>query len=188
LHVLVNAAIGQALKSSEGERAWLDCFQNAALALEYPEGHALAVQRQPSRGVIAKRLHELGPQLDVHKKLSAYRAALMATADRQVQDAAYFLLVLLPDQSELQVRAFTKKQSEEAYREYERIERQLPLHPPGRQLSLFPELPDLSGAQAVLVGADSLRSIRESYPNYYLDTRVFLEKVEKFVKRYERAG
>ena len=65
---------------------------------------------------------------------------------------------------------------------------QLPLHPPGRQLSLFPELPDLSGAQAVLVGADSLRSIRESYPNYYLDTQVFLEKVEKFVKRYKRAG
>jgi ppGpp synthetase/RelA/SpoT-type nucleotidyltranferase len=184
----VGAVIGQALKSSEGERAWLDYFQNAALALEYTEGHALAVQRQPSRGAIAKRLHELGRQLDVHKKLSAYRAALMATADRQVQDAAYFLLVLLPDQSELQVRAFTKKQSEEAYREYERIERQLPLHPPDRQLSLFPELSDLSGAQAVLVGADSLRSIRESYPNYYLDTEVFLEKIEKFVRRYRRAA
>ena len=65
---------------------------------------------------------------------------------------------------------------------------QLHLHPPGRQLSLFPELSDLSGAQAVLVGADSLRSIRESDPNYYLDTQVFLEKVEKFVKRYKRAG
>lgn len=184
----VGAVIGQALKASEGERAWLEYFQNAALALEYTESHALAVERQASRGVIAKRLHELGRKLEVHKKLSAYRAALMATAERQVQNAAYFLLVLLPDQSELQVRAFTKKQSEEAYREYERIERQLPLHPPDRQLSLFPELADLSGAQAVLVGADSLRSIRESYPNYYLDTQVFLEKIEKFVRRYKRTA
>lgn len=184
----VGAVLGQALKSSEGERAWLEYFQNAALALEYTESQALAVQRQITRGVIARQLRDLGKQLDVHKKLSAFHAALMETAKRQVQDAAYFLLVLLPDQSELQIRAFSKKQSEEAYREYERIERQLPLHPPGRQLSLFPELSDLSGAQAVLVGADSMRAIRESYPNYYLDTQVFLEKVERFVKRYSRAA
>lgn len=183
----VGAVLGQALKSSEGEQVWLEYFQNAALALEYTEAHALASERKTTRGAIARRLQELGDQLDVQKKLSAYRSALMATGERHVKDAAYFLLVLLPDQSELQIRAFTKKQSEDAYREYERIERQLPLHPPVRQLSLFPELADLSGAQAVLVGADSLRSIRDSYPNYYLDTQVFLEQVAAFVRRHKRS-
>lgn len=184
----VGAVIGQALKSSEGESAWLVYFQNAALALEFTETKAVGVQAAESRGVVARRLRELGRQLEVHKKLSAYRVALNATAAREVKEAAYFLLVLLPDQNELQVRAFSKKQSEEAYREYSRFERLLPLHPPGQQLHLFPELEDLSGAQAVLVGADSLKSIREAYPNYYLDTQIFLEKIEKFVKRYQRVA
>lgn len=184
----VGAVIGQALKSSEGESAWLVYFQNAALALEYTEAKVASTQQPVSRGVVARTLREHGKHLEVHKKLSAYRVALNATAAREVKDAAYFLLVLLPDQNELQVRAFSKKQSEEAYREYERFERRLPLHPPGKQLLLFPELADFSGAQAVLVGADSLKSIRESYPNYYLDTQVFLEKIEKFVRRYQRAA
>ena len=184
----VGAVIGQALKSSEGEHLWLTYFQNAALALEYTESQALAAQREATRGTIARTLHELGRRLDVHKKLSAYRTALKTTASRAVKDAAYFLLVLLPDQNELQIRAFSKKQSEEANRAYEQFERRLPLHPPDRQLPLFPELSDFSGAQAVLVGADSLRSIRDSYPNYYLDTQLFLEKVAKFVRRYQRAA
>lgn len=184
----VGAVIGQALKSSEGENAWLVYFQNAALALEYTEAKVDGAQQAMSRGAVARTLRELGTQLEVHKKLSAYRVALNATAAREVKDAAYFLLVLLPDRNELQVRAFSKKQAEEAYREYERFERLLPLHPPGKQLLLFPELADFSGAQAVLVGADSLKSIRESYPNYYLDTQVFLEKIEKFVKRFQRAA
>lgn len=184
----VGAVIGQALKSSEGESAWLNYFQNAALALEYTESKLVSAPEAASRGAIARTLRELGKHLDVHKKLSAYRVALNATAAREVKDAAYFLLVLLPDQNELQVRAFSKKHSEEAYREYERFERLLPLHPPGRQLLLFPELDDFSGAQAVLVGADSLKSIRESYPNYYLDTQIFLEKIEKFIRRYQRAA
>jgi ppGpp synthetase/RelA/SpoT-type nucleotidyltranferase len=183
----VGAVIGQALKSSEGERAWLTYFQHAALALEYTESEIAGRTQSVSRGNVARSLRDLSRKLDVHKKLSAYRVALNATAAREVKDAAYFLLVLLPDQNELQVRAFSKKQAEEAYREYERFERQLPLHPPGKQLNLFPELDDFSGAQAVLVGADSFRSIRESYPNYYLDTQVFLEKIDAFVRRYQRS-
>jgi hypothetical protein len=184
----VGAVIGQALKASEGERDWLVYFQNAALALEYTENRALATQREVTRGTLARALLKLGKHLDVHKRLSAYRAALRATERPGSKSAAYFLLVLLPDQQELQIRSFSKRQAELAYREYERYERLLPLHPPGKQLPLFPELSDYSGAQAVLVGADSLRSIRESYPNYYLDTEVFLEKIDHFVRRYRRAA
>lgn len=183
----VGAVIGQALKASEGEKNWLAYFQSAALALEYTENRILAKQRHITRGTLARELMQLGKQLDVRKKLTAYRAALKATERTPIKDAAYFLLVLLPDQHELQIRAFSRRQAEEAYREYERYERLLPLHPPGRQLSLFPELSDYSGAQAVLVGADSLRSIRDSYPNYYLDTEVFLAKIDQFTRKYRRA-
>ena len=142
---------------------------------------------ETTRGTLARTLLALGKQLDVHKKLTAYRAALRATESQGGKSAAYFLLVLLPDQQQLQIKSFSRNQAEEAYREYEMYERILPLNPVGGQFSLFSDLSDYSGAQAVLVGADSLRSIRESYPNYYLDTAVFLDKVEKFTRRYRRA-
>lgn len=183
----VGAVIGQALKASEGERKWLAYFQNAALALEYTESPHPAVAVETTRGTLARTLLELGKQLDVHKKLTAYRFALRATESKSTKSAAYFLLVLLPDQQQLQIKSFSRDQAEEAYREYERYERMLPLNPPGSQLSLFADLADYSGAQAVLVGADSLRSIRESYPNYYLDTEVFLYKIEEFIRRHRRA-
>lgn len=182
----VGAVIGQALKASEGEKNWLEYFRHAALALEYTETRATSGEKI-SRGTLARSLLALGKQLDVHNKLTAYRATLKATEQPGSKSAAYFLLLLYPDRQELQIRAFSRHQAEDALREYEKYERQLPLHPPGRQLSLFPELSDYSGAQAVLVGAESLRSIRESYPNYYLDTKVFLDKVDKFVRRHRNA-
>ncbi len=183
----VGAVIGQALKASEGERVWLEYFQHAALALEYTETRAISKSRI-SIGTLARSLMVLEKRLDVRNKLTAYRATLKATEQSGSKSAAYFLLLLYPDRQELKIRAFSRHQAEEALREYEKYERQLPLHPPGRQLNLFPELLDYSGAQAVLVGAESLRSIRESYPNYYLDTKVFLDKIDKFVRRHRNAS
>lgn len=182
----VGAVIGQALKASEGESAWLQYFQLAALALEYTETHAIS-EDGISQGVLARSLLNLGVQLDVESKLTAYRETLKATEQPGSKSAAYFLLVLYPDRQELKIRAFSRQQADEALREYEKYERQLPLHPPGRQLTLFPDLSAYSGAQAVLVGAQSLRSVRESYPNYYLDTKVFLDKINTFIGCYRHS-
>lgn len=107
----VGAVLGQSLKSGEGERIWLQYFQNAALALEFTENQALALQRGTTKGLIARTLIALGRQLDVRKRLAAYRAALKATERTRSQDAAYFLLILLPDQHELQIRSFSKRQT-----------------------------------------------------------------------------
>ena len=184
----VGAVIGQALKSSEGERRWLEYFQHAGLALELLEQPTLASASALPRGYLARKLSELGRSLQVQKRLTPYRTALKASEKLDFRSAGYFLLVLLPEEPQLQIMAFSKRNLDQATREYERFERFIPRYARGQQLSLFPELADYSGAQAVLVGADSLRSIRESYPNYYLDTEAFLEKVDSFVRRYRRAA
>ena len=72
--------------------------------------------------------------------------------------------------------------------DYERYERLIPMYSDRNQLSLFPELENYSGAQAVLVGAESFKSIRESYPNYSLDTKVFVDKVARFVVKHRRSA
>lgn len=183
----VGAVIGQALKSSEGEQAWLTYFQNAALALELSEQPTATPHAPISHGTVARLIADYSKKLQVTAKLTAYRNALRATEKLDSKTAGYFLLVLLPDEPALQIFSFSKRNVDVAYREYERYERLLPRYPRGTQLPLFPELADYSGAQAVLVGADSFKSIRESYPNYYLDTDAFLENIERFVRRYRRA-
>lgn len=183
----VGAVIGQALKSSEGEEAWLSYFQNASLALEYVEKPIFTTIIPQSLGTIARNLAALDKQLQVSKKLSSYREALRATDSAALRKDGYFLLVLLPAQPELQIFYFAKRNADEAYREYERYERLLPMQPNDPQLPLFAELANYTGAQAVLVGAESFKSLRESYPNYYLDTEHFLDCIRDFVQKYRRA-
>lgn len=183
----VGAVIGQALKSSEGEERWLKYFQNASLALEHMEHPMFTTIVPQSLGDIARKLVALDKELQVSKKLNSYRAALKATESKGIPKDGYFLLVLLPAQSELQIFYFSKRKADEAYREYERYERMLPLRPQGPQLALFPDLVNYSGAQAVLVGAESFSSLRQCYPNYYLDTDLFLSNISEFTKKYRRS-
>jgi len=181
----VAAMSGQALKSSEGAADWLEYFQFASLALEHNEHPVFSTITPHSLGGIARKLAALGSRLQVEKKLTAYRQALKATEQVDTKKAAYFLLVLLPEQPVLQIFPFTRKQSDLALKEYERYERLIPID--RGQLPLFPELENYAGAQAVLVGAESFKSIRDSYPNYYLDTEAFVNQVAQFVRRYKRA-
>ncbi|MCO5354456.1 MULTISPECIES: RelA/SpoT domain-containing protein [Acidovorax] len=182
----VGAVVGQALKSSQGESMWLSYFQIASLALEYSETPAFGRSPFMSRGQVARELANLDKSLEVNKKLTAYRAALRATEQPKAKNAGYFLLVLLPDEPGLQVFSFAKDEADAAQKEYQRYERLLPFK--SRQMPLFPELADYSGAQVVLVGAESFRSIREAYPNYYLDTEQFISLVNIFIRKYRHSA
>src|SRR3546814_2932896 len=51
----VGAVLGQALKSSEGEAAWLSYFQYASLALEYMEKPIFTTIIPHSLGTIARK-------------------------------------------------------------------------------------------------------------------------------------
>lgn len=183
----VGAMSGQALKSSEGEAEWLEYFQFASLALEHNERPIFSTITPHSAGNIARKLAALDRRLQVEKKLTAYRQALKATERVDTRAAAYFLLVLLPEQPELQIFSFTRQQSDLALKEYERFERLIPMYGSREQMPLFPDLENYTGAQAVLVGAESFKSIRNSFPNYYLDTEAFVQQVKNFVRRYRRA-
>jgi len=183
----VGALSGQALKSSEGEQDWLDFFKLASLALEHSEYAVPPRQMQISAGDVARSLSLLRKKLHVEKKLTAYREALKATEKNFTRKAAYYLLVLLPEQPQLQIFSYSRHSTEQAFSDYEKFERLLPLYPSRRQLPLFPELENYSGAQAVLVGAESFKDLRDSFPNYYLDTKLFLEKLDLFVRRYIRS-
>src|SRR3546814_13489944 len=86
----------------------------------------------------------LDRKLQVGKKLNSYRAALRASENLSLRKDGYFLLVLLPAQPELQIFYFAKRNADDAYREYERFERMIPLRAADAQLQLFPDLANYS--------------------------------------------
>lgn len=178
----VGAVLGQALKASQGESEWLYFFKLAAAAFAQLEDTSAV----PEIGVDARDLCQVITtqmrELDVEEKLRRYRQAMRAVEGIPVRRAVYYLLVLLPEEPKLEVYAYRQGQLEQAYADYLDIEMKLPKGQKSGQLQLFPELNDYAGAQAVLVGAEDMRSIKRAYPNYYLDTAIFVRGLHRFLE------
>lgn len=81
-----------------------------------------------------------------------------------VENAHYYLLYLDTGAQKITVRGFKAKELHRASDEYLAIEK---------------EIVDKPGTDAVLVSVESLASLRRAYPNYFLDTRVFIKAVNE---------
>ena len=79
----------------------------------------------------------------------------------------YFLLELNPAQNSIEVTTFKLSESKLANDKYLEIEK---------------KIKGQAGAEAVLVSVDSLDAVRKAYPNYFLDTSVFIDLVGQATK------
>ena len=113
-------------------------------------------------------LRNLAKQLDVSNRLDALGRTLniIGESDAKSHGIKYVLLVLDPDAGNEQLRlyGFRAKDLEAATRQYEQSE------------AFKPE-----GSDAVLVSVPDAASLRRAYPNYFLDTSVFLETLNEFI-------
>ena len=84
-----------------------------------------------------------------------------------LSDAKYFLLELDLKNTKVNVRGYEVEQFEKATNDYLAVEKE-----------------EKTGtiSDAVLVSVDSMANLRRAYPNYFLDTRVFGDAVEKAIK------
>jgi putative GTP pyrophosphokinase len=107
-------------------------------------------------------------RLEVRKTLGAYAEALKIAEETSKKNAFYFLLSLVPSRGTLTVFSYKRDQLDAATAHYLEIEK---------------TQADIDGAQSVLVAVDSLAALRRSYPNYFLDTQVFMTSLERFLER-----
>jgi hypothetical protein len=102
----------------------------------------------------------------VENHLRVYASALTAP-ERVGQDAHYFLLELDPVAREVKVTGYKRDELEKASNDYLSAERSA-----------------ISGRtfhDAVLVSAESLKSLKLAYPNYFLDTHRFIQVMKHAV-------
>jgi len=155
----VGTFLRQALKSSQGETAWLRFFALMGSALAWRERTALVHGTPASALALRSALKAAADSLQVEAKLTGYGHALQ-TIEHVGGPEEWFLLQLDPTANTTQVTGYKRGEAETATRDYLAAEIALEGRP---------------GAEAVLVSVDSVTALRTAYPNYFLDTKAFVE-------------
>jgi hypothetical protein len=157
----VGTFLQHSLKSSVGPDEWLRFFALASSMFALVEKSPTVPGTPEARSDLKSEIGKLQRQLGVAQKLSSFGQALQITEDTGAAKAHFFLLSLTP--GKLSIRSYKRDQLARATADY---------------LALEKKDAGTPGAQAVLVVADSLNALRRAYPNYYLDTQVFLHELQ----------
>jgi hypothetical protein len=161
----VGTLIEEPLKSSIGTADWLRFFSLMGAELALREGTPQVPDTPSSIDELIAKIRDLAESLQVERVLSGYGAAIEKIS-RGERQAPYYLLELRPSQGlegkgVVTVTGFELNQLEEANAKYLEVEQTL----------------TGPGDQAVLVRVESLTALPSAYPNYFLDTRLFLDEV-----------
>jgi len=156
----------QALKSSRGEADWLRFFQLMGTAIAIREESPPCPHTPTNALILRKELKLYATKLDIESRLRTYGEALKTSASPGAKRAHYFLLELNPTAERMKITGFKSSELSKASKEYFAAER---------------AIADI-GADAVLVSVESLTSLRRAYPNYFLDTKVFLQAVREAIE------
>jgi ppGpp synthetase/RelA/SpoT-type nucleotidyltranferase len=164
----IGTFLSQALKSSQGEEEWLRFFALASGAIAVREKSSARVPGTPHiHGDLIEELRDLATKLNAENTLRMYSNALTVGREQTQKGNHYFLLKLEPSSNRMTIQGFPRKDLERASASYLAVEKQII---------------GVAGSEAVLVSVDSLVALERAYPNYFLDTTVFLSALQEALK------
>ncbi|MDO8675473.1 MAG: RelA/SpoT domain-containing protein [Candidatus Omnitrophota bacterium] len=154
------------LKASEGPRRWLKFFALVGSAF----AHLEETTPVPEYGHLSKRetfleVVQAAKGLGVRHKLSAFSiVANHILTDEKTSSYHYHLIELNPAEKTVSLRSFGRDQVELANEEYSKKEQRILK---GEKL------------QIVLVSAGNIETLKRAYPNYFLDTKNFVQRLDE---------
>lgn len=155
----IGTFLNQALKSSEGPAEWLNYFKVVSSGFALMEKCPVAAQHADwAPDKIFKTAVAMGNKLDVKRKLNAFAVAANAISSSSA-GGNFHLIVLDAVERTVSVSSFGRQRLEEANAAYAEAER------------VAAEREDM---QTVLVATSSVEALRRAFPNYFLDTKQFL--------------
>lgn len=160
----VGTFVGEALKSSMGSEKWLRFFALMGTAIAIRERTSTVPGTPGNRLVLVSELLALSTELEVARRLRAYNAAVRTFEKGADPADKYYLLNLDIQTEQLTVTGFKFGEIDEASKQY---------------LAAEKAAKGSVRRDAVLVSVDSLAALPRAYPNYFADTRVFLDLVDQ---------
>lgn len=166
----VDTLHNQALKVGGGSQQWKRFFAVMGSVLARREGTPTVPNTPEDEAELLDELVAISEALQPEEKLRGY-SQLVQHATDGISRAKYFLLELKPGQKTIEIRGFKSADIETATQRYLEIEKSL----------------GNLGEEAVLVSVDSVSALQQAYPNYFLDTELFIdawrESMQKARKR-----
>lgn len=162
----VSIFTGEALKFSQGSENWRRFFALMGTAIAMKERSPLVPGTPTNKEELVEEFKDYAERIDVLNKLAAYGSVIATPRRPDLQNVQYFLLELDSVEKKTRITGYVKGELEKASEEYLKIEQ---------------ALANKEGAQAVLVSAGSLLSIKRAYPNYFLDLRAFSVAVSRIL-------
>ena len=159
---------GQAIKSNKGEKEWMKFFVLVSSLFAQIEKTPLVPNTPRDVNELKKRIRLLEKELDVSNKMKGWAESIrifedIKTSQREVE---YFLLELDTKLNKLTITGYPKNQKETALAEYSNAEKRIYADPK---------------YDVVLVGVDKIKDLKRAYPNYYMDSKEFLKKLNSLL-------
>lgn len=162
----VSTFTGRSIRSTVGDANWKRFFtlMGSAIALKERRPLVPATPTKPSE--LIAEIRALSSQLHIEKVLQQWGAAVQLLTEHPPEADAY-LLVLDTENMTMRITAYQEDQRLDATQEYSRVEK---------------EIAGGAKSQAVLVSVSSVRDLRRAYPNYFLDTSVFINAMKQAIR------
>lgn len=152
-------------KSGQGNQRWLDFFSLLSSTFALKEGRPILKQhRAYTKNELIKQLKNIIRELQVIDNLNVY-TAVYKTFSKTVSKGRkghYSLLVLNSRENSVELKTYSANQFENAAQAYLDLERE---HLNDKQINI------------VLVNTGDIRRLEESYPNYFMDTKILVRNL-----------
>lgn len=149
--------LGQALKSKQGDKAWLDFFAAVSSAFSYIEGtNPVPRFSHLSKAATIQLVAEMESELGAIEKMKNFSTVINSMSNKK--SYTYHLLVLNSLEHSISVYTYDRENFERAMEDYTKFES---------------EAAKGSKLEPVLVSAGPMESLRKAYPNLFLDISEF---------------
>ncbi len=170
----VDTFANSAIKAGKPTPMWREFFQLSSAAFAFTEAQPLPAEfRGMSLIEIIAKLSTVEAELNVIKRLRGFSIAADKIQRGGRGIAAYHLVVLNTEYFDLSIQSFPERELDQATAAYERAEARTAQGEP---------------IDAVLVAGGSIEQLKKTYPNYFLDTSVFVKRVSSLCNLYRRAA
>ncbi len=163
--------LGQALKSRQGNKEWLDFFAITSSAFAYMENsNPVPRFKDFSRAETFSAVAKAEANLDVLEKMNGFSVAVNEIVKRRGKGKSwsYHLIILNSLKQTIQIIPYDRESFKEAMTNYSRVEAEAAK---GKKI------------EPVLVSAGPIDKLRKAYPNFFLDIRDFMHIVHEIVKK-----
>jgi hypothetical protein len=160
---------GHPLKSGGGPIDWRRFFALMASAIALRERCPLVPETPISKGELLIELRSLVKKLNVRAVLIGWRTSMKIVQSKKTPDAVMYLLEIDPSEWVVKYTGFGKDELEKASEAYLAREKEIGADP-------------IPGAQVVLVSTTSVKALRSAFPNYHLDTAIFLKALHHAIR------